>query len=58
MQILEQLQKEHPGPDPVVPMYTVAPCVWGREMGASTSGPLWQHKIDEESLLKRLTGEK
>lgn len=29
-----------------------------RETGAPTSGPLWQHKIDEASLVKRLTGEK
>ena len=53
----EHFPKEHPGPDPGVPLYTVAP-VRETEMGTPTSGPLWQDKIDEESLLKRLTREK
>lgn len=49
--------KEHPVPDPGVPLYTVAP-VRETEMGTPNSGPPWQDKIDEESLLKRLTREK
>lgn len=56
---LDEFPKDHPGHDPGVPVYTAATaCVRETEMGAPTSGPHWQTKIDEQSLLKRLTGEK